>query len=248
MSLAVSMIVRNEASRHLIRTLDCVTHIPGRCYVTDDGSEDETAAICEEYGCVVRRTAPLFWAHEGEARQSHMDWMAEYLSPGDWVLALDADETVNVPERLDQIIHSAECLHDDAISLPLYEFWSETEYRVDGYWFGTNAPVLYRWKPGGLILDKEMGCGREPTYVRNVQVFHQTVVHLQHWGYLRPEDRERKHRAYTERLGGHGHNNAHVASIVTTPVLRTYEGGTSGRARIDPGLSGGDRGIPQPTA
>jgi glycosyltransferase involved in cell wall biosynthesis len=224
MTLAISMIVRNEADRHLVRTLDCVTQLPGRCYVTDDGSTDDTAKICEDYGCIVRVTAPLFWANEGEARQSHLDWMAEYVSPGDWILALDADETISHPECLEQIIHSAECLHDEAISLPLYEFWTENDYRVDGYWFGTNAPVLYQWKPDGCIRDKEMGCGREPTYVSNVHVFRQTVVHLQHWGYLRSEDRERKHRAYSERLGGHGHSSLHVASIVTEPILRPYEG------------------------
>jgi len=227
MTLAVSMIVRNEADRHLIRCMENVARMPARCYVTDDGSTDDTASICEDYGCTVRRTSPRFWQHEGRARQSHLEWMAQWLSPGDWVLALDADETVSQPDALEQIIHSAERLNDQAITLPLYEFWSETEYRVDGYWFGTQAPVLYKWREGAKIADREMGCGREPTFVRNVQVFRQTVVHLQHWGYLHPEDRSRKHKAYSERLGGHGHDNGHVNSIIAEPTLRSYEGATS---------------------
>jgi len=227
MTLAISMICRNEADRHLIRTMENVARMPGRCYVTDDGSTDDTANICEDFGCVVRRTAPQFWQHEGQARQAHMEWMAQFLSPGDWILALDADETINYPERLEHAISSADRLGDQAVSLPLFEFWTETEYRVDGYWFGAHAPVLYRWREGAKIADKEMGCGREPTFVRNVQVFRQTVVHLLHWGYLYPEDRTRKHKAYTERLGGHGHDNGHVNSIIAEPTLRSYEGASS---------------------
>jgi glycosyltransferase involved in cell wall biosynthesis len=224
MTLAISMILRNEADRHLIRVMENVLRIPGRCYVTDDGSTDDSASICEDFGCMVRRTAPQFWQHEGQARQAHMDWMAQFLSPGDWVLAMDADETINKPECLEETIRSAEHLQDQAISLPLYEFWTESEYRVDGYWFGTGAPVLYRWREGAEIADREMGSGREPTYVRNVQVFRQKDIHLQHWGYLYPDDRIRKHKAYSERLGGHGHDNGHVNSIITEPILRLYEG------------------------
>jgi hypothetical protein len=148
--------------------------------------------------------------------------MDQYCQPGDWILALDADETVSQPGNFMNIIRQAEMLKDECVPLTLYEFWTETEYRVDGYWFGTKTPRLYKWQPGGKIADKEMGCGSEPTYVLTARPFNTEGCHLLHWGYVREEDRIRKHRAYSARLGGHGHNTTHVDSIITEPMLRTY--------------------------
>lgn len=221
--IAVSMIVRNEADRHLIRSLECCKAMGAPVYVTDDASDDDTVEILEAYDCVIQRTGqPLWWTHEGKARMRHLVWMERFLTPGDWVLALDADETINDPDQIGFVVSAAKKLGDEAIALPLYEFWTETEYRTDGFWFGTNAPVLYAWKPNGAIRDVPMGCGREPTYVQNSKIFRQKDLHLLHWGYLRPEDRVRKHAAYSSRLNGHGHNNDHVNSIITTPTLATY--------------------------
>lgn len=217
------MIARNEAHRHLIQTLDCITEMGAMAYVTDDASEDETATLCRDYGAIVRiNERPSFWEHEGKARQCHLEWMDQYCQPGDWILALDADETISDPADLENVIHQAEMLHDEAISLRLFEFWTETQYRVDGYWIGTKTPRLYKWQHGGQIADKEMGCGSEPTYVRSAKCFTQDRCHLLHWGYVREEDRIRKHAAYSARLGGHGHNTTHVDSIITEPMLRTY--------------------------
>lgn len=223
MTLRVSMIVRNEAHRHLERALTCIKEMGATAYITDDASEDETAQMCQDYGAAVRiNERPLFWEHEGKARQAHLEWVDQFCGEGDWILALDADETLSEPTAIDDVIRSAEKLQDRAIGLHLYEFWTETEYRIDGYWFGTITPRLYKWQPGGHIADKPMGCGSEPTYVRSFRVFNQDRCNLLHWGYLRPEDRVRKHAAYSARLGGHGHDNSHVNSIITEPMLRTY--------------------------
>lgn len=223
MTLRVSMIVRNEADRHLTRTLDCITEMGARAYVTDDASEDDTAQICADYGATVRTNErPMFWEHEGKARQTHLEWMDQFCVYGDWILALDADETISEPDAVEHLISAAEKMQDDAIGLRLYEFWSETEYRVDGFWFTAITPRLYKWQSGGQIADKPMGCGSEPTYVRSRRAFQQSRCDLLHWGYLRPEDRVRKHAAYSARLGGHGHDNGHVNSIITTPMLRVY--------------------------
>lgn len=228
MTLWVSMIARNEADRHLKRALECYHEItevlPASLMVTDDASTDETAALCLAHGAQVQRTPePLFWKHEGQARQRHYDFTTQDAKEGDWVLSIDADETVSGVAAIPEIINLAERQKFGAIGLPLLEFWTETQYRIDGYWIGTKTPRLYRWQPEGKINDREMGCGSEPTYVHRVSVLTQDRIRLLHWGYVREEDRIRKHAAYSERLGGHGHNNTHVASIVTTPTLATYE-------------------------
>lgn len=223
MTLRVSMIVRNEAHRHLEETLSCITEMGAYGYVTDDASDDNSAEICEDYGLTVRKhKEPTFWAHEGKARQNHLEWVDSFCKEGDWILALDADETISDPCDLANVIHSAEMMFNDSITLRLYEFWTPTEYRVDGYWFTTRTPRLYKWQPGGHITDKEMGCGSEPTYVQKASRFHQDRCRLLHWGYVREEDRIRKHAAYTARLGGHGHDTTHVDSIIKEPMLRTY--------------------------
>ena len=223
MTLRVSMIVRNEAHRHLLKTMDCIMDLGAYAYVTDDASDDDTAGICQDYGATVRiNERPKFWEHEGKARQEHLEWMDQFCQEGDWVLALDADETISTPEDLENVISSAEKMRDTAVTLPLYEFWTDVDYRIDGAWFGTQTPRLYKWQPGGQINDLPMGCGSEPTYVRSARFFRQNRCHLLHWGYVREEDRIRKHAAYTSRLGGHGHNTTHVESIIKEPDLRPY--------------------------
>lgn len=223
MSLRVSMIARNEADRHLVKAMSCIVEMGAYAYVTDDASDDDTAGICQDFGATVRTNErPKFWEHEGKARQEHLEWMDQFCKEGDWILALDADETISDPDDLANVIHNAEMMKCTAISLRLYEFWTETEYRVDGLWFGNSTPRLYKWQPGGQINDRPMGCGSEPTYVMQASRFNQDRCRLLHWGYVRPEDREKKHRAYSTRLGGHGHNTTHVDSIITEPMLRTY--------------------------
>lgn len=231
MAVHVSMIVRNEKDRHLHRALTCAKRVAelggGVLAITDDASLDGTDGICLEYGAILRANPePQFWQHEGLARQENYDFMSGYCAPGDWVLSLDADETVNSPEVLVREVERASEEGMLAIGMPLHEFWSEDQYRVDGYWFGTKATRLYAWQEHGKIAQREMGCGSEPTYVadavRQHKVTYSQDLHLLHWGYLRSHDRHTKYRRYMDRLNGHGHNTAHVESIITEPVLETY--------------------------
>jgi glycosyltransferase involved in cell wall biosynthesis len=227
------MIVRNETDRHLDRCLESVGAIlaatGGVLIATDDASTDRTIDALAHVDRVQLQFTPepLFWEHEGRARQRHQLWIDQHASPGDWILCLDGDETVNKPELVLSVAQRAQELHKVCVGLPLYEFWSETHYRTDGFWFGTKATRLYAWREGGKIADKAMGCGSEPTYVRSEALtggpYHQHALHLLHWGYLREQDRIIKHERYSERLGGHGHNNVHVESIVKRPTLERYD-------------------------
>ena len=229
----VIMMARNEADRHLERALKCARDVAdrtgGKVLVTDDASDDDgrTVDLITAYADESRLLdEPGWYTHEGRARQGHYEWATSFMREGDWILSLDADETVNRPDLVDSITTAAALQW--AIGVPLYEFFSPTEYRIDGLWFGTITSRLFRWQPGGAINDRAMGCGSEPTYVqmavaRGAWVV-QDQVHLLHWGYVNPEDRVKKHAMYTGREGGHGHLNAHVNSIVTPPTLRTYPG------------------------
>lgn len=230
MTVHVSMVVRNESGRYLARSLDTATRVAtaggGRVIITDDASTDITPLICGKYTDHVQvLPEPLYWTHEGRARQVHLDYVSLWVQEGDWILSLDADETISDPEGIVAFSERVPADHD-AIGLPLYEFWEPDRYRIDGRWFGTMSSRMWRWHDHGVMADKEMACGSEPTYVQQAigeqRWTTQDAIHLLHWGYLDPEDRRRKYQAYSQRAGGHGHNTQHVQSILGSPVLRAY--------------------------
>jgi glycosyltransferase involved in cell wall biosynthesis len=89
MKLSLAMIVKNEA-RCLARCLASVHGLADELIVTDTGSTDDTVSIAGEFG----------------AKLSHFDWIGDFAAArnfalaqatGDWILVLDADETVSAP-------------------------------------------------------------------------------------------------------------------------------------------------------
>lgn len=229
MALYISMIVRNEADRHLEKTLRCARDVldlvPGLLVVTDDCSDDATVEMCLAHGAAVHQNLrPTFCLSESAARQANYDFVSGFARNGDWILALDGDETISSPHDLVQVMEYSPY---PVIGLPLLEFWEPTQYRVDGFWVGTHATRLYKWEPFGVFQDQEMGGGSEPLYVKehvqDGQWLRQDQVELHHWGYLRPEERPLK-RAFYEAKLNNGHNNDHVASITSKPTLRNYPG------------------------
>lgn len=230
----VAMILRNELSRHLQKAAECATEVAalngGSLIVTDDCSDDGSYEFMREFTSRIRQfDHPMFMKHEGIARQAHYEWVSMHVHSGDWVLSLDADETVNDPRLVREQVEEAERRQAYVVLMPLYEFWSEDPplYRTDGFWHGTLASRLYRFENGGRIQDKEFACGSEPTYVgervRSGRALKQNDLHLLHWGYVFTRDRLAKYERYSQREGGHGHNDQHIRSIVDpNPSLAEY--------------------------
>jgi glycosyltransferase involved in cell wall biosynthesis len=92
------MIVKNE-ERTLGRCLDSVRGLAGEIIIVDTGSTDATAAIAARYGATV---APFDFAvvHFAAARNYALE-----RARGHWILALDADETLN-PEDAPLILEA----------------------------------------------------------------------------------------------------------------------------------------------
>lgn len=232
----VAMILRNEMDRHLKRSVESAVEIAalagGKFIVTDDHSDDGSYEFLREHTKHIQRfDEPKFMRHEGNARQAHYEWVSMHVEPGDWVLSLDADETVNSPDRIVDAVLDAVTHQKHVVLMPLYEFWREDPllYRTDGYWFGTLASRLFRFENGGRIANREFAPGSEPTYVadhvRRRSYVTRNDLHLLHWGYVNIGDRVKKYERYSSRVGGHGHNDKHIKSIIDPhPTLAEYRG------------------------
>lgn len=108
-SLSVAVIARDEADRieTLLKSLDFVDEV----VVVDSGSLDGTVEICKKYGARV-----IFHNWLGYARQKQF---AMEQCSGEWILNLDADESVS-PELRSEILLRLSSLdeHVVAFSIP----------------------------------------------------------------------------------------------------------------------------------
>jgi hypothetical protein len=156
--------------------------------------------------------------------------------PGDWVLAIDADEfLVDIEGRHDagpggvlgtlRGTCAANFTHT-AIRLPIPEVfgWSGERplVRKDGYWGAITGNRLFRHQADGVFANKDMGCGSEPTYVAGSSISRQNFgLNLLHFGYAHEGDRNEKYARYSKRQG---HNPAHINSILQQPILELWPG------------------------
>jgi hypothetical protein len=90
------------------------------------------------------------------------------------------------------------------------------DVRVDGFWGQIEACRYVRWRPDGHFTPRRQGGGSVPAGWADTAVTVDTPVIL-HYGYCTERDRLAKHERYR---GTTGHNPAHIASILTAPVLQ----------------------------
>jgi hypothetical protein len=226
------MVVRDEADRYLECVFAALVPHVDVLHVYDDLSHDGSDLMALEAGAVVTRRTPLvrtFAEHEGIFRQTAWDAFAEAVRPcpGDWVLAIDADEVLIAPQGLSAAIDAAESEGAAAVSVPIPEAFERDDdggmlVRTDGFWGGLSAPRLFRFRDGGAFRRVLMGCGSAPTYVHaDPPATDNLGVQLLHLGYLDATDRKEKHDRYAGRPG---HSAAHVSSILTRPTVTRWNG------------------------
>lgn len=221
--IIAQMIGKNESSRYLDDVLSRLSAQVDKIIFTDDCSDDDTIEVASKYAEVFKTPEPLFSVHEGKLRAFAWANLERFASLGDWVIAVDCDEMLyhidEMPVR-DVINSSAH----DVINVRFYHMWNETHYRVDKLWAPNNSSRIFRYKEGGMFLNRELACGSEPTYVadwikaRNFWVNSKLV--MQHLGYMKDEDKQAKFDRYSNIDGGKFHNINHINSIVDKdPVL-----------------------------
>ncbi len=201
MRLFTAILARNEAGRMLHRVLAHCQSFSDAVLVLDDQSTDATANIATLSGCVVRtRTGRPAWGEESPARKELWDFACEYATePDDWVLIADADMILHGDVR--GLCESTEC---NTWAFILYDLWSETHYRSDGFWCGHTNPRPWLFAPTrvpeGWVADwgsRGLHCGHLPTnWPMSVAIAPQQRHYYLHYAYATPEARAVKSAQY----------------------------------------------------
>lgn len=131
--LSVILIVRNEASR-LAATLAAV-RFADEIVVVDSGSTDETVAIARRHADTVIETTD--WPGFGAQKNRALD-----AATGDWVLSIDADETVT-PALAEEIRAVLVAPRHEVYALPRLSSFLGRPMRHGGWW-PDYVPRLFR--------------------------------------------------------------------------------------------------------
>src|SRR5438046_324866 len=94
-----ALLVRNEAApdRYLLRVLKNLQQFCSSLVVLDDGSTDDTAGICRDFGCLVHeRESNGWWGGAGRsgehaARAALWEFAVAACGGDGWILVADAD-------------------------------------------------------------------------------------------------------------------------------------------------------------
>ncbi|HMY50506.1 MAG TPA: glycosyltransferase family 2 protein [Rhodocyclaceae bacterium] len=132
-TLSVIVIVRNEAAL-IAQCLDSVTWAD-EIVVVDSGSTDGTPEICRRYTDKVFVTPD--WPGFGPQKNRALD-----LATSDWVLALDADETISIPLATEIAATIALTPHDVYAVKRLSSFLGRPIRHGD--WWPDEVPRLFR--------------------------------------------------------------------------------------------------------
>lgn len=221
MPLVANMVVRNEVDRYLEQVLEDLKLYVDKIVITDDCSTDDTVEICKQYTPhVYVNDEPLFCVNEGALRQKSIDNLGRHATPGDWVLAIDADEIVwSTKKPIMELIRTTKY---DVIALEFINMWTPTHYRVDKLWKPALCTKLFRFMRNGVIKDRKLACGSEPTYVDKAikmgRWMKDSGLKIQHLGYMDDEDKKAKYDRYMAIDGGKYHSGPHLKSIMDTHV------------------------------
>lgn len=226
MNLITAMIVRNEADRYLPEVLTDAHVYSDKIVVLDDHSTDNTREVCREHDAIVYQHdygKSIFWEREHTLREylwKHI--LPREADPGDWILALDADEVmaeqfhVTLPKLMLQD-------HIHTYTMQIWEAWGDKyKIRVDGTWnpLTKQTPMMTRFLPQINYHFPQLGlhCGRVPMNIPKPWV--PSGCGVLHWGWADSEEHREKYERYTENdPNPHPQMKIHYESILTEPTL-----------------------------
>lgn len=167
-ALSVAIIALNEEDR-LPACLKSI-RFADEVVVVDSGSTDRTVAIAEATGC---RVFVEDWKGFGRQKQSAVDKCRN-----DWVLVLDADETVPA-ETAAAICASMRRADADGFSFPRKNFYNGKWIRTCGWW-PDRVVRLFRKDRGNMknVLVHETVCVRGVVIDLDTPLHHNSIRSL----------------------------------------------------------------------
>jgi len=228
MMIRLSMIVRNEEHRYLKRVLESARAYIHDAVIVDDGSTDNTVALCKDLLQDIPHTII-----ENKQSKFHDEWDLRYQQwqetikdNPEWILFLDADEIFEERFALaaNKLIKDDSC---DLYAFRLYDFWDEAHYRDDPLWCAHTVyrPFLLRYRKGFPYTFKKTSqhCGRMPWNVFTLP--HKlSEFRVKHYGWANEEDRIHKHKRYLalDPNGIHGSMAQYMSILDPSPKLTKW--------------------------
>lgn len=199
--LTLSMIMKDEAGRHLRAVLESAKEYVTDAVIIDDGSKDNSVNLCKEIlvGIPLKIITNDISKFSNECSLREQQWNETVKTKPDWILILDADEIfeTNFKKNVHDMIANSKA---DVYLFRLYDFWDSTHYRDDNYWQAHRyyRPFLIRYKPDMTYTFKQtpQHCGRLPLEISNYPNQVLSDLRLKHYGWVRAEDRLEKYERY----------------------------------------------------
>jgi len=171
--LSLCMIVKNE-EKNIARCLDSIKNIVDEIVIIDTGSTDQTIQKAKEFGAKIYRFP---WSNDFSAARNQ----ALRKTKGQWILILDADESLEMAEvnRLRQTLRAAK---EEGFYLSIYNYQGEdpSNYtRTYGLRLFRNNP-LYRY--AGKIHEQILPAIKKAD-PKALIAWSPLVIH--HYGYLK---------------------------------------------------------------
>lgn len=188
--------VYNESSKgNLDRILNHLKKICDDIVVYDDGSTDNTLDILKKNTKYVIEGSKNDFLNESSHKQKLLE-LALSLEP-DWILWLDADETVDrfgEEGGIRALCQYGNQKEIDGFLLQQFNLWKDlTKYRIDGHW---NDWHVRLWKNNGkLKFDEKKGLHLKH-YPNNLNKLVKSKIKIIHFGLSSPEKVEEKYELY----------------------------------------------------
>lgn len=198
-----ALLLRDEADRYLRRVLDNVASLCDQIVVVDDGSTDDTARVCREYGATVSTISEntSWWGKDETTPRSHLWTLAAKAAGQDgWIYVADGDhELIDIEPDDFRTLGTAE--HVNAWSWPLLDCWDSDELmRTDGYWQAHLHPRPWMVKAvpyPGYVAEWQVRGIHSGHFPANYPYLMSTAPGaIRHLGYICPAARLVKHRKY----------------------------------------------------
>lgn len=217
-SLAVALMVRNEADRYLGSALSAWQNFADEIVALDDHSTDASQSLLVDAGATtVPWTGAEAWGEEIAPRTAL--WNAAVASGAEYIMVLDADMVpIQDPKPL---------LRDgvDGVLFNLFDLWSADTYRDDHYWQAHRCPRLWLvknpYEEAKPWSERGIHCGHFPPLTLKRLLWAPIDFSILHYGYADPRDREAKAAQYLDRSSILTTNELEHAKTILDPNPRT---------------------------